>query len=339
MSAARVALTGGRWLTGWSVDVPVLMLVVVLGGTYLLAVRQVRRAGGSWNRGTTRWFFGAGLGSLVVVTMSVLGTYDRVLFWALAVQDVLVLTVVPVGLTLGRPVALWRAARGPRPPRLPAAVRRLVAFPLFGSVVAVTLLVLVYSTGWDAARLAHPVLFQATRLLLLCSGCAFLWPLLGVDVATGSTSYAVRAVIALVDGLLDAVPGLAVLASSHLIAAAHYVPSHRTWGPSPAQDQKLGGTIMIGLNELVGLPALLVLLVQWVRNDAREAHDVDAALDVTAAAEAVVASARADGQPAAESGQQPLPPARQRPWWETDPGPLSDRAARYGWGRPPSDDQ
>jgi len=111
------------------------------------------------------------------VTGSFLGTYSRVLFWPLAVQDVLLMTLVPVGLTLGRPVALWRAVRPTRgvaasPAR--RALGRLLGFPLTGSVLAVTLLLLVYTTGWDQARLQHSWLLALTRLVLLTAGCAFL---------------------------------------------------------------------------------------------------------------------------------------------------------------------
>ncbi len=306
------ALTAGRACTAWSVDLPVLGLVLAALAAYVAGARRVP----GWRALDTAWFAG-GLLTLVVVTMSGLGTYDHVLFWVLAVQDVLVMTLVPIGLTLGRPVALWRAlhpgerTRG-RAGRLLGFP--LVGFPLVGSVVAVTLLVLVYTTGWDAARLQSGALFQATRLLLLAAGCAFLWPLLGVDAGTGRTSYPVRALVAFLDGLLDAVPGLAVLGTGHLVAAAHYTAVGRTWGPSLAKDQQLGGTAMIALSELVGLPALLVLVLAWVRQDAQEAQEVDNALDVVAAAEQVVA-----------------PAATQRPWWETDPGPLAGRAEKQGW--------
>ena len=345
MHSAAVPLTLSRCLTGWHLDLPVAALCALALSAYLAGVRRVRATGGCWSRGRTAWFVVGGLGSLVVTTMSVLGSYDRVLFWALAVQDVILLTVVPIGLTLGRPVALWRAALArATPPRPPGRIGRLVRFPLVGSVVGVTLLLLVYTTGWDAARLASPGLLQATRLLLLAAGCGYLWPLLGVDAGTGDTSYPVRALVAFADGLLDAVPGLAVLGTGHLIAAGHYTAVARTWGPSPVQDQRLGGTAMIALSELVGLPALLVLAVQWVRRDALEARDVDRELDVLDAARTVVDGPAAPAGPAAltraivPAATQDQEAARARPWWEIDPGPLADRAQRYGWSRPDNGD-
>lgn len=280
----------------------------------------------------TAWFLAGGLGSLAVVTCSSLGTYSRVLFWPLAVQDVLLLTLVPVRLALGRPVALYRAAR----PRLDTAPSRgsrrlagLFGFPLTGSVLAVGLVLVIYTSGWDQTRLEHPCLLASTRLLLLVAGCGFLRPLLGVDEGTGRTSYPVRALVAFLDGLLDALPGLAVLGTGHVIAAGDY--THL--GADASQGTAIGGTAMIALSELVRLPAMLVLLVAWVSSDAGQARNIDAALDAVHAAEsAAVPAARR------QSGPDEDPEVMlQRPWWEVNAGPLSDRAHRYRWTQQPQD--
>ena len=313
-------LTGLSAVTGWSADVPALVVVSVVSAAYLLAVRRAGTRGEPWSATASAWFLIGGMGSLLLVTCSFLGTYSRVLFWPLAVQDVLFVTLVPVGMTLGRPLALWRTVCPRRDTRLrlPSALRSLFGFPLTGSVLAVVLLLLVYTTGWDQARLEHPALLALTRLLLLGAGCSFLWPLIGVDDGTGHTSYPLRALIAFVDGLLDALPGLAVLGTGHVIAAGYYARVARTWGPTLPEAQKTGGTAMIVLSEIVGLPALLALLVAWVRRDAQQARDIDAALDVIDAAE--IAACGATG---------PEGDVLHRPWWEVDPGPLADRAARY----------
>jgi cytochrome c oxidase assembly factor CtaG len=326
-AALVVPLTTARALTGWSIDGPVLVAALCAAAAYVLAVRRVRARGGDWPRSATGWFVIGGLGTLVVVTCSFLGVYARVLFWPLAVQDVLLLSLVPVGLTLGRPIRLWRAWRGSSAGTDPGLVVRLLSFPLTGSVLAVALLLVVYTSGWDQARLEHRWLLEATRFLLVAAGCGFLWPLLGVDEGTGRTPYPVRALIAFLDGLLDALPGLAVLGTGHVIAAGYYAGVARDWGPSPARAQQIGGTAMVALSELAGLPTLLVLLVAWVRHDARQARDVDAALDVLGAAEVAAAA----GFPERAAPDALL----HRPWWEVDAGPLAERARRHGWGRDP----
>ena len=313
-------LTPLRLFTAGVVDLPMLTVAVLLTVGYLRAVRRATARGIRWSPAATRWFLGAGVGSLLLATMSFLGAYDRVLFWPLAIQDVLLLTFVPVGLTLGRPIALWRAGR-PERTRAPRYRRllRVLSFPLLGSMVAVTVLLLIYTTGWDLARLEHPALMQLTRVLLVVAGCGFVWPLLGVDASTGQTSYPVRAFIAFVDGLLDAIPGLAVLGSHQLIAGSFYAQVGRTWGPTLAKDQQIGGTAMIALSELVGLPTMLVLVLAWVRDDERQARVLDR---------------QQDGGPAGATAGEPVAagnPDQQRPWWETNPGPLADRAERYGW--------
>src|SRR5215472_1515787 len=99
-------LTLARAFTQWTADVPMIALVVVLGGCYLAGVRRVRRAGGSWRTGRAVAFCGLGLGMLVLATMSWIGVYQGVLFYARAVQTVLLVLVVPLFLVLGRPVTL-----------------------------------------------------------------------------------------------------------------------------------------------------------------------------------------------------------------------------------------
>jgi cytochrome c oxidase assembly factor CtaG len=293
-------LTVAGWLTHWTLDLPVVLLVLIVSAAYLLARARVR----DWPAGRTATFL-LGMAGVVVVKTCFLAVYDHTLFWTLAVQDVLLVALVPIPLVLGRPVQLARLAVD-RPGR-----GRRTPSPVWGSLVAMSTLLAVYITSWDQARLEHPALFTLTHLVLLGSGCAFLGPLL----AERGTAYGVRTLVAFVDGLLDAIPGLAVLGTHSVIAGSWYAAHPRHWGPTPLDDQRLGATAMIALSELVGLPALIVLLVQWVRADAVEAAATDAQLDVVTAAEHAAA------------GEAVL----QRPWWETDAGPLAQRAADQKW--------
>jgi len=284
-------LTVAGWFTTWRLDVPVVVVSVVALTAY---ARAVRRTPG-WPVSRTACFAG-GLAALVLVRSSYLGVYDHTLFWVLAVQDVMLLAVVPLPLALGRPWAL-----------LPGGTRGRSLPPVVGSLIAVGTLVAVYATPWDAARLEHAWLFRLTQLVLVGAGTAFLGPLLG----DGPSGYGGRTLVAFADGLLDALPGLAVLSAHGVIAATWYAGHHPSWGPVPLKDQQIGGTAMIALSELVGLPTLLVLLVQWVRADAGTAAVVDAQLDAVASG---------------PSGEEP--PALERPWWEQDAGPLASRFRR-----------
>jgi len=73
-----------------------------------------------------------------------------------------------------------------------------------------------------------------------------------------------------------------------------------------------------------------VLLTAWVRSDARQASDIDAALDVIDAAEQ--AARAAHDHPAQDDPAQD--DRLQRPWWELQAGPPEDRTRR-GWSPVP----
>ena len=95
-------LTVARAFTEWTLDPWMLALVLILGAGYLAAVR--RQPG--WPVARRIWFLGLGLGFLVIATMSWVGVYQSVLFYARAVQTVLLVLVVPLFLALGRPISL-----------------------------------------------------------------------------------------------------------------------------------------------------------------------------------------------------------------------------------------
>src|SRR5271165_5596909 len=83
-------LTVARAFTQWTLDPWMLALVLILGGGYLAAARRQR----GWPVARRIWFLGLGLGFLVIATMSWVGVYQPVLFYARAVQTVLLVLVV-----------------------------------------------------------------------------------------------------------------------------------------------------------------------------------------------------------------------------------------------------
>ncbi|GAA2797128.1 cytochrome c oxidase assembly protein [Kribbella solani] len=300
-------LTVGRALGAWTLDVPVLVGVLVVGGVYLLGVRRAVQRGGSWPVWRTAVFFVGGLGSVVVLTMSFLGAYDRVLFWPYAVQNVLLLALTPVLLAFGGPMQLIALNF---PSVGSARWLRVLTFPAVSSLLGAALLPLVYFTPYYLAVLQNDVLHELLRLQLVLVGCLFFWPMLGGESLPEWCTPPVRVAIGFLDGLLDALPGILIMTSPGVLAAGYYLSVRHGWGPTPHQDQRLGGGIMLTLAEMVGLPFLAGQLVSWVRADRAEAAAVDRRLDQVVA-ERVAAGERE--------------PELMRPWWETEPGQLADR--------------
>ena len=346
-------LTAVRAFTEWTFDPWMLALVVLLGGCYLAGVRHLRRQGQPWSR----WRavnFGAGLGIVVIATMSAFGTYFAILFYMRAFQTILLLLLAPLFLALGRPLTLAIAAFPRAGQRLERVIRaplaRVVTFPAITTLALVAVPFVMYFTTWYTAAFHSDAVREITYLALMAPGFVFFWTLLRVDPVPKVYSYGVSLWITAFEVVGDAFLGLAVIANQNLIGAAYYHALARPWGPSLQTDQILGGGTLWIFGDLVGLPFLVAQLIQWMREDEAEAAVIDAELDArdaeqanvrssgslspdahsaaapsAAAPSAAAPSAAAPSAAAPSAAAQPEAPADpERPWWENDPR-FSDR--------------
>jgi cytochrome c oxidase assembly factor CtaG len=328
-------LTVARAFTSWTLDLPVLAVVLLAAALYLAGVRRMRRTGGGWAPGRTAAFCG-GLGVIVMATMSFLGVYQWVLFYARAVQTVLLLLAAPLLLALGRPVSLVTAA-GPRlGRRVEALVRsrsaRVLTFPAITALAVVLVGFLLYFTPWYEAGLRSDPVRELTYLALLAPGWVFFWTLLRVDPVPNAYPYLVTMWVTGTEVVGDAILGLAIMADQNLIAGSYYRALGRPWGPSLRADQVVGGGAIWLIGDLIGLPFLGAMLILMMREDEREARAVDAELD---AAEA--GSGAADpGHGTTDPGHGTPDPGHgttgvAQPWWESDPR-FAGRFRRPGGG-------
>jgi cytochrome c oxidase assembly factor CtaG len=304
------ALTAARVFTEWTLDPPVLVLVLLLGGGYLAGAR--RRP--DWPAARRIWFLGLGLGSVVIATMSCIGVYQPVLFYARAIQTVLLVLVAPLFLALGRPVSLFIAVFPRAGARLGAVITsrpaRILTFPAITTFALVAVPFVMYFTSWYTAVFHSAAIRELTYLALLAPGFAFFWTLLRVDPVPKEYSYAVSMWITGAEVIGDAFIGLAIIADQNLIGAAWYHALARPWGPTLQADQIIGGGALWILGDLVGLPFLAAQLIQLMREDESDAAKIDARLDAKDAELALAATA---------TGDQPATDEAGKPWWEDDP--------------------
>jgi cytochrome c oxidase assembly factor CtaG len=307
-------LTVARAFSEWTLDPPMLALVLLLGGGYLACARRA----GDWPAARRIWFLGFGLGFLVIATMSWVGAYQPVLFYARAVQTVLLVLVVPLFITLGRPFSLVAAVFPHAGARLEAAIgsrpARILTFPAITTLALVAVPFAMYFTSWYTAVFHSPAIRELTYLALLAAGFAFFWTLLRVDPVPKEYSYAVSMWITGAAVIGDAFFGLAVIADQNLIGAAWYHALARPWGPSLQADQVIGGGALWILGDLVGLPFLAAQLIQLMREDESDATRIDADLDARDALQAAAATTAA-----ASSAPEPAADQAEKPWWEDDP--------------------
>jgi cytochrome c oxidase assembly factor CtaG len=303
----------GRAFSEWMLDPWMLALVLILGGGYLAAARGQR----DWPVARRICFLGLGLGFLVIATMSWVGVYQPVLFYARAVQTVLLVLVVPLFLALGRPISLAIAVFPRAGARIEAVIRsrpaRVLTFPAITTFALVGVPFVMYFTSWYTAVFHSAAVRELTFLALMAPGFAFFWTLLRVDPVPKEYSYAVSMWITGAEVIGDAFLGIAVIADQNLLGAGWYHALARPWGPTLQTDQVLGGGVLWILGDLVGLPFLAAQLIQLMREDESDAVRIDAHLD---ARDAELGTAAA-GQPGGGEGQ----PGEQgtKPWWEDDP--------------------
>jgi cytochrome c oxidase assembly factor CtaG len=297
-------LTAARALTSWTLDLPALLVVLVLAGLYLAGVRRARRAGRPRPAGRAIAFLAGGAGVLAVATMGFPGAYAGTLFWARALQTVLLLLVVPLFLAMGGPLTLlseaWPAAGRRAEAAIHTRAARALTFPAVTALALILTPFLLYFTPWYGASIRPGAAASLTHLVLILPGLVFFWTLLRVDPVPKAYSYLVSLWVTGVEVVGDAVLGLAIIADQHLIAGGYYQSLARPWGPSPRADQVIGGGVLWILGDLVGLPFFAAQLIQMIREDEQEAAVVDAELD---------AAERAD----TGSGQG------SALWWESDP--------------------
>ncbi|MDX2680409.1 cytochrome c oxidase assembly protein [Streptomyces soliscabiei] len=320
-------LTTGRLLSSWQLDVPALLLVVLLGVLYGWGVLRLRRRGERWPVSRLAAFSLVGLGTLVAATMSALAVYDRVLFWPAAVQNVLLDLIAPLGLALGDPLRLaLRALPEPAVGRVRRVTTgrlvRLLTFPLVSTALVLATELTVYFTSYFATALRHGWLHELLYLHLLLVGSLFVVPVLTREEALPRwCTHPVRAALVFLDGIIDAVPGIVVMTHGTLIAGAWYLHHAPSWGPDMHHDQQLGGGAMISIAELVALPFLLAVFVQWARAERVQTTALDRRLDAELAPAAYAATG----------------PARRpdlvRPWWETENGEVAQRIRQERPGR------
>lgn len=318
MRAVSLADAALAW-TPWPVGVA---LVAVTTLAYLWWWARARRAGRSWPWWRLALYLVLGVGTLAYSVCGPLQVDRDRVFWVAALQVGVLSCVTPVGLALGDPLRLRALSRHTGPLMTPTGpvgwVLRVLMFPAVSSVVAVGSIVAVFFSPYFQASLGSAVVEAVLIVHLLATGLLFVLPLLVGELLPGWAGPGVRTVIAFADGLLDAVPGVALLTTEALLTPAF--PGYATGLPGldPLMEQRIGGGVLLAVSEAVGLPLIAAVILDWVRADRQEAAAVDAALD--AAPDATLDMTRDTVEPGSAPGAPVL-------WWQTDPR-FADRYPR-----------
>jgi cytochrome c oxidase assembly factor CtaG len=257
-------------------------MIVVPAVAYGWWVVGAARRGARWPWWRTLAFVAA-LVLFGILQFGIVGVYDQQLRWAFVLRSALLFFAVPTFAALGAPVSLLRtggpdrlahaadAAMRSRPVRLlgNAIVAPLVALVLFGLLL----------TPFAATLRGSSVWAVVITVTVPALGFGLLAPLSEPGVLRSSTFVTAEFLLAFVELMIDAVPGIVLRITNHVLDGSVVQAVGQPWFPSPLRDQHLAGDLLWFIAEVADIPVLISLFIRWQRTDRREAHAVDALTD------------------------------------------------------------
>lgn len=227
----------------------------------------------------TALFLLLGLGSFLVVTSSVLGVYSGELRWAFTTRIALLLLAVPPAIAAGRPLALLRASLLPAgQDRFDRIMRsrpvRIFGNAMFGALFSAALFTLFLTPVAGIAR-TTPAIDAALTVIVPLLGLLTVLPIAEDTASRSSLFITAEFLLAFVELLIDAIPGIVLRLSPVVLDHAARVSSALAWWPTPLRDQQLAGDLLWCIAEGADLPIIVLLLIRWARSDRRESKTFD----------------------------------------------------------------
>lgn len=248
-------------------------------GVRAVAARHPANPPARWREGA----FLLGLAAIALALVSPIEAYEGQLFSVHMVQHLLLELVAAPLLLAGAPMTLLlRAARPGQRRVLLRALHSLpvkvIAFPL----VAWLLFAAVnwgwhFSTLYDQA-LEDEALHYLQHATFMVAALLFWWPIVGADPVPWRLPHPVRLFYLFLAMPQNSFLGVAIMSAGSVLYP-HYLTNRRAWGPSPIDDQALGGILMWVGGDIAFLVGMAVVVVMWVRHEDRRTARLDARLD------------------------------------------------------------
>ncbi|MDQ0614779.1 cytochrome c oxidase assembly factor CtaG [Microbacterium sp. W4I4] len=270
-------LTLGRWFT--SVDIDILWFVAIGFGVflYIVGVLRLHARGDRWPVQRTI-FWMAGLLLLLWVTSGPINLYQEYLFSIHMLGHMVLSMAIPLLLVSGAPITLALRAihkrddgtRGAREWILWAVhspFSRVVTHPFVAAAIFIVSLWAFYFTDLVRWSMYDHLGHEWMVVHFLISGYLFVMTLVGVDPIPYRLPHAGRIITLIAVMAMHAFFGMAIMMQSGLMVAEWFGSMGRTWGPTPMEDQYIGGGIAWSVGEIPTLILAITVAIQWSRSD------------------------------------------------------------------------
>lgn len=284
-----------RWFTQWNIDI--LWLVAAGFGVffYLAGVRRLHRRGDRWPIHRTV-FWVLGMLMLVWVTGGPINAYQEYLFSVHMLGHMMLTMAIPLLLVTGAPVtlalrAIHKRDDGTRGGRewimwaVHSPFARIVTHPFVAAAIFIVSLWAFYFTDLVRWSMYEHLGHEWMVIHFLISGYLFVMSLIGADPVPYRLPYPGRLITLIAVMAMHAFFGIAIMMQSGLMVADWFGSMGRTWGPSPLDDQYIGGGIAWSIGEIPTLILAITVAIQWSRNDTKLQKRRDRHADRTGDAE------------------------------------------------------
>lgn len=284
-----------KWFTGWDIDI----LWAVAGALgvffYAAGVWRLHRRGDRWPiHRTVFWMLGVLL--LVWVTCGPLNLYQEYLFSVHMMGHMVLSMAIPLLLVAGAPITLaLRSIRkredGTRGGRewilwaVHSPFSRVVTHPFVAAGIFVGSLWGFYFTDLVRWAMYEHLGHEWMIIHFLISGYLFVMSLVGIDPVPYRLPYPGRLITLIAVMAMHAFFGMAIMMQEGLMVAEWFGSMGRSWGPTPMEDQYIGGGIAWSVGEIPTLVLAVTVAIQWSRDDTKVQRRQDRHADRTGEAE------------------------------------------------------
>jgi putative copper resistance protein D len=243
---------------------------------------------------TVLWCLGVLL--LLWVTCGPVNAYSEYLFSVHMVGHMLLTMAIPLLLVPGAPVSLAARAirkrhdgtRGGREWILWAVqtpFAKVITNPFVAAALFVGSLWIFYYTGLFRWSLYDHLGHEWMTVHFLITGYLFVQSLIGIDPVPFRLQYPFRLLTLIAVMAIHAFFGIAIMMQTGLMVAEWFGSMGRIWGPTPLNDQYIGGGAAWSIGEIPTLVLAITVAIQWSRNDDKVQKRRDRQADRTGDAE------------------------------------------------------